>query len=88
MSLNLLDVKRVLKKIWSGWKKVALKVARFQTAVLLTLFYFVILVPLGLMFKSFGWDPLEARQKKLNKATNWKLSFRGEPSLKDMRRQS
>jgi hypothetical protein len=88
MSLNLLSVKRVLKKIWSGWKKVASKIARFQTAVLLTLFYFVILVPLGLIFKSFGWDPLEARPKNLNRATNWKAVVRGEPSLKDMRRQS
>ncbi len=81
-------MKWLLRKIWSGWKTVALKVARFQTAVLLTLFYFVILVPLGLVFRLFGWDPLEARRKHLNKATNWKTIVSGELSLKGMRRQS
>ena len=81
-------MRKVLKKIWAGWKKVALKIARFQTGLLLTLFYFFLLVPLGLIFKLFGWDPLESRRKSLYKATNWKSVTRGEPSLEEMRRQS
>ncbi|MFQ6007771.1 MAG: hypothetical protein ACE5K8_02360 [Candidatus Zixiibacteriota bacterium] len=84
----MLDMRNVSKKIWLGWKKVALKIARFQSTLLLTLFYFLILVPLGLVFRLFGWDPLESRRSCLSKTSNWKPVTCGEPSLVDMHRQS
>jgi len=85
---NLCSMKNVLKKIWVGWKKVALKFTRFQTKLLLTLFYFLVAAPLGLVFRLFGWDPLESRAQNLRKATNWKAVDQAEPNLKAMHRQS
>jgi len=81
-------MKKVLTKIWVGWKKIALKFARFQTNLLLTLFYFFIIAPLGLIFRLFGWDPLESQARNLKKTTNWKTVAQGEPDLEALRRQS
>ncbi|MEW5993702.1 MAG: hypothetical protein AB1744_04815 [Candidatus Zixiibacteriota bacterium] len=81
-------MKQFLRKIWAGWKKVALRLARIQTAVLLSLFYFLLFAPLGLLFKLFGWDPLEVRRKHWRRMSNWKPIERGEPDLKSLRRQS
>ena len=81
-------MKKVLRYIWSGWKKVASKVARFQTILLLTFFYFLIVAPFGAVGALFGWDPLETRRKNLNKATNWKPVAHPEPDAERMRRQS
>jgi hypothetical protein len=81
-------MRNVLKQIWSGWKKVAVFIGRIQTFLLLTLLYFLVLAPMGLFFKLFGWDPLDARRSKLHKPTNWKPVAHGEPGLHEMRRQS
>ncbi len=81
-------MRKVFKYIWSGWKKVAHGIARIQTNLLITIFYFLVLTPLGLVFKLFGWDPLESRLRNLHKTTNWKSVDRGEPNLEAMRRQS
>ncbi len=64
------------------------KIARFQTNLLITLFYFLIVAPLGLIFKLFGWDPLESRALNFLKKTNWRHVKQGEPDLEAMRRQS
>ena len=81
-------MKKVLRRIWAGWKKIALKFARFQTNLLLTLFYFFVIAPLGLLFRLFGWDPLESRARNLKKGTNWRTVAQSEPDLEAMRRQS
>ena len=81
-------MKKVLTRIWVGWTKIALRFARFQTNLLLTLFYFFILAPLGLLFRLFGWDPLESRARNLKKTTNWRTVAQGEPDLEALRRQS
>lgn len=66
----------------------ALKFARFQTNLLLTLFYFFVIAPLGLLFRLFGWNPLESRARNLKKTTNWRTVAQGEPDLEALRRQS
>ncbi len=81
-------MKEILVRIWRGWKKAALGFARFQTVLLLTVLYFVLLAPLGALMKLFGWDPLESRSRNLRKPTNWKPSARGEPDVTSLRRQS
>ena len=65
-------MKKFLKRVWKGWKKVAHRIGRFQTMLLITLFYFLVIAPLGLLFRLFGWDPLETRSFKSNKHSNWK----------------
>ncbi len=78
----------VLKKFWAGWKKVALRVARFQTIILLTVFYFVILVPFGGLARLFRWDPLETSKRHLKRGSNWKKTRDQRPDLKSMYRMS
>jgi len=81
-------MKKFLKRIWESWKKIALRIARFQTNLLLTLFYFLVLAPFGLLLRLFGWNPLESRQKDFQKSSNWKSVDQTEPDLEAMRRQS
>jgi hypothetical protein len=51
---------RLLKIIWARWKVIAHKVATFQARILLSAFYFAVLVPfaVGLRLAS---DPLRLR---------------------------
>lgn len=81
-------MKKFARKVWNGWKKIALKIGRFQTALFLSIFYFLILVPVGFVFKLFGWDPLETRRPKRERSSNWKAVSLDEPDLEDLRRQS
>lgn len=81
-------MKSSLKKFWSGWKKVAYKIARIQTKILVSLFYFLILAPLGALFRVFGWDPLESRGFRSSKPTNWKDVTSKEQTLESLKHQS
>jgi hypothetical protein len=56
-------VKSFFKGIWAGWKKVAHKIGRFQTRVLLTVSYFLVVGPTWAVMKMIGADPLERRRK-------------------------
>lgn len=81
-------MRKLARRVWNGWKKIAIKIGRFQTALLLSIFYFVILVPVGLVFKLFGWDPLKARQKQRHQSSNWQAVSNDEPDIESLRRQS
>jgi hypothetical protein len=50
----------ILRRLWTGWKRVAEKVARLQTAILLTLLYILLVLPFGIMARLFA-DPLGIR---------------------------
>ena len=76
------------KKFWTGWKRFAKEVARVQTIILITVFYFLILVPLGFLFRLFGWDPLETKGFKQKKTSNWKEITVKSPDLESLKRQS
>ena len=66
---NLTIMKAILTRIWDLWKKFARSLARIQTQILLTLFYFLIFVPFGLIMKLFRADPLAIRPKN---RSNWR----------------
>jgi hypothetical protein len=61
-------MKADLSRLWVIWKRAARSVGRFQTELLVSLFYLVIFLPFGLILRLLGYDPL--RQKKPDK-TNW-----------------
>lgn len=81
-------MKSHLKKIWNGWKQIAHKIARFQTIILITIFYFLIMVPMGVISRLFGWDPLESKGFDSKKTSNWKDVVRKSPDLDSLKRQS
>lgn len=51
----------ILKKIWYRWKNIAHKIGDFQARLLLSAFYFAIIVPIGLVVKTS--DPLGLKKK-------------------------
>lgn len=51
----------MLKKAWETWKAFARKVGDFQTRIVLTLFYFVVVAPFGLALRAFS-DPLRVKR--------------------------
>jgi hypothetical protein len=81
-------VKEFFKKIWQGWKKIAHKIGRFQTLVILTIVYFLIISPLGLVGRLFGWDPLDSRGYKRHKTTSFQQVRDSEPDLESLKRHS
>ena len=52
---------RILRKLWAGWKRVAEKIVRVQTLILLSLLYVVLILPFGILASLFG-DPLGIRR--------------------------
>ena len=81
-------MKKLFKNIWARWKKVAHVIGRFQTRVLTTIFYFVVISPVGLVMRAFGWDPLEVHRSKAKRDTNFRPIKQDEPNSESMRRQS
>jgi len=55
-------------RIWQGWRRGVAVVGAFQSRVLLSLFYWVVLTPYALLTRYLG-DPLRLRRPK--EATNW-----------------
>lgn len=49
----------VMRRAWEAWKRFGKKVGDLQARVLLTIFYFLILAPFGLVMR--GADPLGLR---------------------------
>lgn len=50
----------ILKALWARWKAIAHVIGEFQSRVVLSLFYFVVLGPFGVGVVLFG-DPLRIR---------------------------
>jgi hypothetical protein len=53
-----------MRKIWEAWKKIAKKIGEFNGRVILTVFYFIFIVPVSLFVKLK--DPLGIKNKKQN----------------------
>lgn len=52
-----------LHKAWHFWKQIGQKIGDFIARVVLTIFYFTILVPFGLGVRLFS-DPLAIKQRQ------------------------
>jgi len=58
----------VLRKLWDHWMVLARKIGKFQSRILLTFFYFVIVLPFGLgvrLLADTAWLPRETRDVDL-----------------------
>jgi hypothetical protein len=56
-----------VKRIWEGWKRIATVIGEFQSRAILSVFYFVIVLPFGLGVRLFT-DPLAIRGRR---QTGW-----------------
>ncbi len=50
-----------VKRLWEGWKRIATVIGDFQARVVLSLFYFVVVLPFGMGVRMFA-DPLRIRR--------------------------
>jgi len=72
-----------LRRIWEAWKRVARAIAEFNSRVLLTLLYVVLLMPFGLGLRLVA-DPLRRRKPA---ASNWIVRAEAPAALDEARRQ-
>jgi len=57
----------IFRRAWEGWKKFAHVIGVFNTRVIMSLLYFVIILPFGLIFRQVS-DPLQLSEPK---ESNW-----------------
>jgi uncharacterized membrane protein YbhN (UPF0104 family) len=68
---------------WERWKKIAHAVGVVQTRILMVVFYFIVVLPLGLIMRITG-DPLHLKEPK---GGNWTLVHHEEQTLNTAHRQ-
>ncbi len=54
---------KLLKIIWKRWLVIGKAIGNFQAQVLFTIFYFLVLFPVGIGVRLFS-DPLKLKKKK------------------------
>lgn len=74
----------MIKKIWEKWKIFARAFADFQARVLLTLIYFIIAAPFGLLVRLLS-DPLALKHRP--QRSMWCPKSNPEQTLESARRQ-
>jgi hypothetical protein len=80
-----MTVKEFFKMIWDGWMKFSRAVGTFNTKLLLTVFYYVLLMPFGLAMR-FLSDPL--KMKGSGRKTNWIERETRDKTVEDLMRQA
>jgi hypothetical protein len=72
-----------LRAAWSHWKKIARAVGVVQTRILMVVFYFVFVLPVGIVMRMRG-DPLHLKRPA---GGNWTAHRDEEASVDTARRQ-
>ncbi|MCO5183452.1 MAG: hypothetical protein M9928_10340 [Anaerolineae bacterium] len=73
-----------LRSLWESWKKVGRVIGDFIARVILTLFYFTIFLPFGLVVRLFS-DRLDSKEWR---APAWDERKTTDLTIEDTRRQS
>ena len=73
-----------LKRLWRGWMRFGHFMGDIVGRVVMTLFYFTLLLPFGVIITLFG-DPLDMKHK--DKAPAWHTRTTGDQTLEEARRQ-
>lgn len=60
----------MLRQLWNRWLVLARKIGNFQSRILLTLFYFFVVTPFGLLVRGLS-DPLHLRRKAGSTSSRW-----------------
>ncbi|MFI5397079.1 MAG: hypothetical protein ACHQ9S_16200 [Candidatus Binatia bacterium] len=72
-----------LQATWNHWKKIARAIGVVQTRILMVFFYFVFVVPVGMIMR-MGGDPLHLKRPA---AGNWTAHHDEKASVDTARRQ-
>jgi len=76
-----------LKWLWSKWLPIAQAIGNFNAQVILTIFYLIIISPLGLIYRLFA-DPLAVKQSRITRqTTNFKRWDHLKQDLEEARKQ-
>jgi len=76
-----------LKWLWSKWLPIAQAIGNFNAQVILTIFYLIIISPLGLIYRLFA-DPLAVKQSRITRqTTNFKRWDHLKQDLEETRKQ-
>ncbi len=78
--------KSLPRRIWEGWKKIARKIGDFNARVILTVFYFILLMPFAVMVRLFT-DPLEIKKNTMKKGWHMKEEKPGVTPMERAARQ-
>lgn len=70
--------------IWSAWKRIVRKIGDIQARIILSIFYFTIVVPFGILVR-FMVDPLRITCRP---TSNWVSVDQGEQTLEMAEKQS
>lgn len=73
-----------LRALWEGWKRIALKIAVVQTAILLFLLFSLVVGPIGLLMRLFRSDPMQAKRAP---GSFWNLRERTRERMEECSRQ-
>jgi len=75
----------IFKRIWQRWTGFSKRMGSFQSRVMLSFFFFIIVSPAALMIKMLG-DPLRIKKKE-DLETYWVAKTPSSSELEDYRRQ-
>jgi len=78
------EVLASLRALWEGWKRIALKIAIVQTAILLFLLFSLVVGPIGLLMRLFRSDPMKAPTEP---GSFWNIRERTRERLEECSRQ-
>jgi hypothetical protein len=75
------------KNLWKTWQQFSRRMGAFQSRILLSLFYFFLVTPIGLVIKIFS-DPLNIKHKNQGASGSYWLSKKAiNGKIDDFRRQ-
>ena len=74
----------IWKRIWEGWKRVGGMIGDFMGRLILTMFYFTLVLPFGLIMRLFS-DPLTLKTKD---SPTWQPRDEDQATLDSARRLS
>lgn len=75
-----------LKPFWNRWLKVAHIIGNFQAQVILTIFYFIFVLPFGAVLRLFA-DPLRLKHVRTRAKSNFQVWTHKKDTLEAAGRQ-
>jgi len=74
----------LVRRLWRKWKHFGHRMGNFQSRILLSFFFFIIVSPFALAVKWFS-DPLRIKRQKQD--THWNIRREEKPDIEQFRRQ-